>query len=110
MSWKIIATLLPINFLLSESESFNISRLFNKTSPLLILPGGQVRMPIITEAVTLLPDPLSPIIANVSPFFKSKFTDFTASKDPSLVSNETERLFTFNNDFFASLTFVTNVF
>ena len=40
------------------------------------------------------------MIANVSPFFKSKFTAFTASNEPSEVSNETERLFTFNNDLF----------
>ena len=46
------------------------------------------KIPIIARFVTLLPDPDSPTIANVSPLYKSNDTSLTALTKPLGVLNE----------------------
>jgi hypothetical protein len=48
----------------------------------------------IEEAVTDLPEPLSPTIPSVSPLRRSNDTSFTATTSPSGVWNTTERFLT----------------
>ena len=50
----------------------------NKIFPFTIFPGGLGISPIIDNAETLLPQPLSPTMAKTSPASKVKDTSFTA--------------------------------
>ncbi|CJC62564.1 Uncharacterised protein [Streptococcus pneumoniae] len=74
-------------------------------------PGGFGINPINALEVTDFPEPDSPTIANVSPFFKSKVTPRTACTSPACVSKETCKSFTSNNVFiFASPLFYLRIF
>ena len=77
-SWKIIAILLPRIARMPASSSLSRSRPSKITSPLSMRPGGFGIRRRIDSAVTLLPDPLSPTIATVSPAATSNESASTA--------------------------------
>jgi len=57
----------PRTWRISSSESCSRSRPANKISPCVVRPGGSGIRRRIDKAPAVLPDPLSPTIATVSP-------------------------------------------
>lgn len=87
---------LPRIVCISFSVQSMISRPSARMLPLLILAvlGSSF---MIERQRTLFPQPDSPTIARVSPFFTKKLTSRTASTSPSGVSKLTDRCFTSSN-------------
>ena len=77
-SWKIMAISLPRTFCICCSLNPPRSSPLKRTSPLTILPGGSGTSFMMESALMLLPQPLSPTNASVSPISRSKLMSSTA--------------------------------
>jgi hypothetical protein len=66
-SWKIMAISLPRMLRISASLASRRSRPAKRMAPPTMRPGGDGTSRRIESAVTLLPQPLSPTTARVSP-------------------------------------------
>ena len=81
-SWKTIEIWLPRIFRIWSAGIWTMSLPWNRIFPLTILPGGSGIKRITERALTLLPEPLSPTRARVSPSFRFQFTPSTALTTP----------------------------
>ena len=82
-SWKTIPILVLRRCRTSSSESWTIFSPSRRTRPPTTLPRCAGMRPMMDSAVIVLPQPLSPTMPNVSPWFTWKDTPLTGLTTPS---------------------------
>ena len=95
-SWKIIDTRSPRTSSNCLDDNPNRSMPSNRICPDRIRPGGCGTNPITAIDVTVLPDPDSPTIPNVSPAPTWNDTSSTTVDQPTSVKNSTVKFSTVN--------------